>query len=230
MKKILVSFAALLFAGVMGLSARPYLSPTSPYQYGHRWFFSVQGGPKIGLYDHIGSFFDYGHGWDAITYHGSLSLGYNFNDAWAMRVSGGYSYNAGACTPYEGIFYGYNYSAAYAFADGIFDWHAISEDIRPFAPKFYAGLGGAYTFGFTDPEHPFEMLNTNNFVPAFRFGVILEYDFPTGFGLFADIAVESFLDWYDGYATSTAIALDSALKVSFGMVWHFKNPRIRTLY
>lgn len=230
MKKILILIVALLSLGTTAYSARPHLTPTSPYQHGQRWFFSVQGGPKIGLYDHIGSFFDNGRGWSAITYHGALSVGYNFSDAWSLRVSGGYSRNAGACTPYQGEFYPYTYNAAYAFADGVLDFPALCEINKAFRTKFYAGLGGAYTFGFSDPEHPFEVLNTNNFVPALRLGIILEYCFPGGFGLFSDIAVENFLDRYDGYATGTAIALDSALKLSFGVIWHFQNPRLRVLY
>lgn len=230
MKKILILIVALLSLGTTAYSARPYITPTSPYQHGHRWFLSVQGGPKIGLYDHIGSFFNYERGWEAVTPHGSLSFGYNFDDAWSLRISGGYSYNAGACSPYQGQFYPYNYSAAYAFVDGILNYPALCEINKAFNTKFYAGLGGAYTFGFTDPGHPFETLNTNNFVPGLRLGVILEYDFPGGLGLFADIAAENFLDRYDGYATGTAIALDSALKLSFGVIYHLKNPKLKVLY
>lgn len=230
MKKIFILTFALLSLATKTQAARPYITPTSPYQHGKRWFLAVQGGPKIGLYDHISSFFNNGQGWSAVTYHGALAFGYNFNDAWAMRISGGYSYNSGACSPYQGGFYPYTYSAVYFFTDGVLNYPALCENNVPFSTKFYAGLGGAYTFGFSNPDHPFEVLTPNNLVPALRFGVICEYNFPSGFGIYADFAIENFMDKYDGYATTTQIALDSALKVSFGAVWHFKNPRLRTLY
>lgn len=217
-RKILILFATLLLTAA-GASAQSRRAPISPYQYGHRWYFSLQAGPMVSFGENSESFGAAGHGWDVFTAHAALAIGYNFNDAWDMRVSGSYSYNPGACIAYDGH-YPFHFHAAHLFADAVLSYNALAELNIPFNPKTYVGLGGAYTFGFTDPEHPFQMPQGPNIVPGFRVGGIAERDYPGGFGWFIDLGAEVFTDWYNGLEP-VSFPLDVEIKVSFGIIYHF---------
>lgn len=223
-RKIVTLIAALLLT-VPGFAARYHRAPVSPYQYGRRWYFSLQGGPMFGFNENLDSYFANGKGWNTLTFYGAAAIGYNFNDAWDLRISGSYSYNAGACLP-QGSFYPYTFRAAHAFADLILNFRALGEDCQPFSPKMYLGLGGAYTHGFSDPGHPFQLPNPENLCPGFRVGVILERDYPGGFGWFFDFGAESFLGWYSGLEP-TGVGITLELRLSFGIVVHFWNPKIK---
>ena len=110
MRKIALLLAAMLLSATV-LSARPHPDRYSPYQYGYRWYFSFQGGPVLSFTDNIQTYGQNGQAWDMLCWHAALSFGYNFTDAWDLRISGAYGYNAGAMLPYAG-FYPYHYFAA----------------------------------------------------------------------------------------------------------------------
>ena len=218
MRKIAAVVVALMVA-TMAFAAKPRLKPVSPYQYGHRWYISLQGGPMISVGEFSSSFSENGHGWDLLSWHGALSLGYNFNDAWDLRISGSYSYNPGALNPYAG-FHPYHFQAAHLFADAIINFNGLAEYNISFNPKVYMGLGAAYTHSFTATDHPFQTLSPRNVVPGVRLGGIAEFDSPNGFGWFIDLGAEGFFDWYNGQAPE-GFLLDMEFKLSFGIIYHF---------
>lgn len=218
MRKLLI-FLAVLSLTAGACMARSLPDRYSPFQYSHRWYFSFQAGPVLSATEYMDSFAKNGKWFDSISWHGALAFGYNFTDAWDLRISGIYGYNAGALSPYQG-FYPYRFHAAQLFADMILNYNALGEYNVPFNFKTYIGLGGAYTFGFTNLLHPYQVLDSPNLVPAARIGAILEYDYKSGFGWFADICAEAHTDWYNGHE-SEKFPLDMGLKLSFGVIYHF---------
>lgn len=218
MRKIALVVAALLLT-MVSFAAKPRLKPVSPYQYGQRWYFSVQAGPMVSVGEYSSTFAKNDRPFDILTWHGALSIGYNFNDAWDLRISGSYSYNPGSLNPYGG-FFPYHFQAAHLFADAIINTNGLAELNIPFSPKFYLGLGAAYTHSFTETNHPFQTLSPQNFVPGVRLGGIAEWDTPSGFGWFIDLGIEGFWDWYNGQAPEGFI-LDLEFKLSFGIIYHF---------
>lgn len=218
MRKIALILAALLL-GAAVLSARSHPGRYSPYQHGYRWFMSIQAGPAFSVAEHLGSFAENGQAFGALSWHGAISFGYNFTDAWAFRISGVYGYNSGACSPYQG-FYPYHFHAAHLFADILLDYNALGEYNAPFTFKSYAGIGAAYTFGFTEVVHPYQVLDSPNFSPAFRLGGIFEYDRKNGVGWFADLGAEACSGWYNGQEPEK-FPLYFNFKVSLGFIYHF---------
>lgn len=218
MRKITLVVAALLLT-MITVAASPRLKPYSPYQYGHRWYFSLQAGPMISVGEFSSAFAQNDRPWDIFSWHGALSIGYNFNDAWDLRISGSYSYNPGCLNPYGG-FYPYHFQAAHLFADAVINPNGLAELNIPFSPKFYLGLGAAYTHSFTEVDHPFQTLSPQNIVPGVRLGGIAEWDSPSGFGWFIDLGAEAFYDWYNGQAPEGFI-LDLEFKLSLGIIYHF---------
>ena len=218
MRKIALVVAALLMT-MVSVAAGPRLKPISPYQYGHRWYFSLQGGPMVSVGEFSSAFAENNHPWDILSWHGALSIGYNFNDAWDIRFSGSYSHNSGALNPYAG-FYPYHFKAAHFFTDAIINPNGLAELNIPFSPKFDLGLGAAYTFGFTETDHPFQVLSPRNIVPGVRLGGIAEWDSPSGFGWFIDLGAEGFMDRYNGQEPD-GFPLDLEFKLSFGIIYHF---------
>lgn len=222
MRRIALLVAALLLTTV-AFAAKPRLKPISPYQYGHRWYFSLQAGPMVSVGEYSSSFAQNGHGWDIFSWHGALSIGYNFNDAWDLRISGSYSYNPGALNPYGG-FSPYHFQAAHLFFDAIVSPNGLAEYYKSFNPKFYLGLGAAYTHQFTEVNHPFQTLTSPNIVPGVRVGGIAEFDGKSGFGWFIDLGVEGFWDTYNGQEPEGFI-LDLEFKLSLGIIYHFPLPK-----
>lgn len=218
MRKFALVVTALLMT-LFSVTASPRLKPVSPYQYGHRWYFSLQAGPMVSVGEYSSTFAKNDRPWDILSWHGALSIGYNFNDAWDLRISGSYSYNPGCLNPYAG-FYPYHFQAAHLFADAIINPNGLAELNIPFSPKFYLGLGAAYTHNFTEVEHPFQTLSPQNIVPGVRLGGIAEWDSPGGFGWFIDLGVEGFWDWYNGQ-TPEGFVLDLEFKLSLGIIYHF---------
>ena len=164
MRKLLI-FLTILSLTAGACMARSLPDRYSPFQYSHRWYFSFQAGPVLSATEYMDSFAKNGKWFDSISWHGALAFGYNFTDAWDLRISGIYGYNAGALSPYQG-FYPYRFHSAQLFADMILNYNALAEYNVPFNFKTYIGLGGAYTFGFTNFLHPYQVLDSPNLVPA----------------------------------------------------------------
>ena len=220
-RKIVLLAAALLTASVC-LAGTPRRSPNSPYQYGKRLYIAVQGGPMVSFSDNASSYAANDDFWGRFGLQGQLSIGYNFTDAFDIRLSGSYNRPAGALAPWGG-FFPYRFNAYHLFADAIWDFNSMGENYVSFSPKVYVGVGAAYTDGYTDdkiePAHSYQYTEGPNLVPGFRFGSIMEFDGKDGFGWFVDFGFEFFTDWYDGLSPAT-FPFDVDPKLSLGIIYH----------
>ncbi len=229
MRKIAVILAVLL-AGVPSLFAQ------SPFDYAGRWNFSVQGGLAVTLSENAFAYTDNGMAKDLLKLQGAAAIGYDFNSYFGVRLAGGYAQHASSAnvydTPGNTKIWPFTYQSVFVFADGVLNLNGLAENFGPFNPKFYAGIGGARTFNFTNPNHPFQNPHDPNFVPGFRAGFIAEVDFQSGLGLFADLGLEAYGDWHNGirpsdsdqgkYKGYAGFPFDLVGKLSLGIIYHFK--------
>ena len=228
MRKIAVILAVLL-AGVPSLFAQ------SPFDYAGRWNISVQGGAAVTVSDNVFGYTDNGMFKDLIKLQGAAAIGYDFTGAFGVRLAGGYAQHAGSSNILETggkNVWPFTYKSIYGFADALLHVNGLTETYGPFAPSFYAGIGAAKTFGFTDPHHPFQNPHDPNFVPGFRAGFIAEVDFQSGLGFFADLGLEAYGDWHngirpsdkdqEGYKGYAGFPFDLVGKLSLGIIYHFK--------
>ena len=227
MRKIAVILAALL-VGV------PTLFAQGPFNYAGRWNFSVQGGLAVTVSDNVFGYTDNGMFKDLLKLQGSAAIGYDFTGSFGVRVAGGYAQHAGSSNILETggkNVWPFTYQSIYGFADAVLNVNGLADNFGPFAPKFYAGVGAAKTYGFIDPKHPFQNPHDPNFALGFRGGFIAEVDFPFGLGLFADLGIEAYDDWHNGirpsdsdqgaYKGYAGFPFDLVGKLSFGVIFHF---------
>ena len=228
MRKIAV-FLATLLVGASSLSAQ------SPFDYTGRWNVSVQGGLLATVSENTFAYFEQNRGKEIFDLGGAFAVGYDFSGSLGMRVQASYGRNHGSSNVYQTgdkPIYPFQFQNVALFADAILNLNALAENWLPFSPKLYGGLGGAYTFGFTNPNHPFQNPVDKNLVIGFRAGAIAEWDFLSGLGIYADAGIEAFDDWYNGIRPSeedhsgrkgyAGFPLDLAAKLQLGLIYHFK--------
>ena len=229
MRKLL-TFLAALVAGTTALFAQ-----LTPYEYGHRWYIAVQGGAVYFNSDYSYLLKNRGMILDQFSLVGSAALGYNINDGHEIRLMGSYSKKTSVCEPFideaieydvneEPPIYPYTFRSVLVYIDHVLNYNGLAEYNIAFNPKTYFGLGAAYTFDFSDPGHPEVWLYERNLVPAVHFGAILEYDFPSGFGLYADLGVALFWDRYNGF-DRVGFPMDLEVGPRVGMIYHFQRPK-----
>ncbi|MCR4859331.1 MAG: hypothetical protein K5910_01555 [Bacteroidales bacterium] len=221
---------AVLLAGASSLFAQ------SPFDYAGRFNFSVQGGLAATLSENTFGYTDTGTTKDLLKLQGSAAIGYDFNSSFGIRLAGGYAEHASSSNIYDtpgGVkIWPFTYKSVSVFVDGILNLNGLAENFVPFSPKFYAGLGGARTFGFTDPHHPFQTPCGKNTVIGLRAGFIAEVNTPSGIGFFADLGLEAYDDWHNGIRPSepdhtkvrgyAGFPFDLVAKASLGIIYHFK--------
>ena len=230
MKKLFLLGMALL----SGLSLAVAQPADSAPSHAKSFYISLQGGPVLDIYENAFSYRENGRNLELIKYQGSLALGYDFSDSFGLRLSGAYGSDAGACNVRQtsgGGFYPYTFRHVTGFLDGIINLNGLAGNITYFRPKLYAGLGGAHTFGFTDPGHPWQRVTPKNNAFGFRLGFIAEYTFKSGFGIFADLCGEGWTDNYNGlkpskedqkdYEGYAGFPLDLRGLFGAGIVYHF---------
>ena len=198
---------------------------------------SLQGGTALDIFENAFSYRENGKTLKLFTLQGAAAVGYDFNDSYGIRLQGSYGNDAGACNTRQtsaGGFYPYTFRHVGVFADLLLNLNGLAGKVTAFRPKLYAGVGGAYTFGFSDPNHPWQgnYMTTKNVVPGFRGGFIAEYDLPSGFGFFADLCGEAYQDKYNGlmptdqdreeFTGYPGFPLDLRGMLSFGIIWHFQ--------
>ena len=228
MRKIAVILAAIL-VGVPALFAQ------SPFDYAGRWNFSVLGGLAVTVSDNAFGYTDNGMTKDLLKLQGSAAIGYDFTSGFGVRIAGGYAQHASSSNILETgskNVWPFTYQSIYGFADAILNVNGMAENFVPFSPKFYAGIGMAKTFGFTNPNHPFQNPHDPNFVLGFRGGFIAEIATRSGLGFFADLGLEAYDDWHNGIRPSNTdqdrfkgyagFPFDLVGKLSFGVIYHFK--------
>ena len=237
MKKLFVS--ALLAGWALVAAAQP-----AP---GHEGCVSifVQGGPVLNLYENAFSYRENGVAAELFTFQGSAGIGFDFSEAFALRGQVAYGNDVGSCNTRQtsgGGFYPYHFRHANVFVDAILNLSGLKGRASAFRPRLYAGIGGAYTFGFnpsdnnayyvqTGKYHPWQAIKEKNIVPGFRAGFIAEYTVPSGFGIFADLCGEAYTDMYNGLMPSKqdqenyegygGFPWDLRGLLSLGMVYYF---------
>ena len=190
-------------------------------------YFSLQGGPMYSRSDNSFVYEYFDHPFKLVTWQFSGAVGYDFTNAFGLRLNVGYTNNNPGAGNYWNTNYGYvsttvaddryfpyTFKSVNGFIDATLNLKGLHHKSSSFAPKLYAGLGFGYTFGFkaTDDNlyapqhngdfHPWqsreEFFSKRNFVPAFRLGFIAEYNFTDVVGVFADICGEAYGDLYNG--------------------------------
>ena len=199
----------------------------------HPFSIGLQGGALFSLYENAFSYTDNGKTMDLFTPQGAITLGYNFTGNVGARLSASYARNAGACNTLQTSargFYPYTFSSVNVFADCLLN---LSHSWDGFSPVLYAGLGGAHTFAFTDPHHPWQgaHLTQSNWAFGFRFGFIAEYDFTSHVGIYADLCGEAYTDGYNGLQPTKedkekvkgypGFPFDLRALASLGVIFHF---------
>lgn len=226
----LLSGASIIFAQTPGRQA-----PEQKYTHAKSVFLGLQGGPVLNIYENAFSYRENGKAFRLVTPQAGGFLGYDFNDSYGIRLWGSYAKNAGACNVRQtsgGGFYPYTFKSVNAYLDVILNLCGLADmKDTQFRPKLYGGLGGAHTFGFTDAKHPWQKVTPVNNAFGFRLGFIAEYNFKSGFGVFADFCGEAYTDQYNGLRPSAeeqkayegygGFPLDLRGLISFGIVMHF---------
>lgn len=218
---------AILFLGTTQLSAQV----GTPYKYGHRWDFALMGGPVLFDSDYSDMFIGHYMSPSIFSLVGTAALGYNFTDGHGMRFLANYGRRHGLM-PADFGFYPFTFSSVEVFGDYVLNYRGLGEYYTPFCPKMYVGPGMAYSYDFRTSWEPDEYpaldeyLSRSNVVPAFHFGMILEYNFKSGLGIITDIGLLFFMDTYDGLPF-ISFPVDLEISAMFGLVYHFKRPKKR---
>lgn len=244
MKKTLTIVAVFIVA-VTTLKAQ------NAYVGGHQaWTLSVQGGPVYSINENRFAYVEAGKGSKLFSLQGSLSVGHEFSEAFAIRLNLGYGGNRGAGNNRESGngFYPYNFKSVNGFVDFLFNLKG-DYGTAGFHPALYAGVGAGYSFGFSKPAgygiqpkageswklHPWQdsQIEEKNVAPALHGGFIAEYDFSEKFGIFADLGVEAYRDNYNGLQPSeldhgtdkgyAGFPFDIRLTASMGIIFRFEH-------
>ena len=167
MRKLLTLTAALLM-GASLMNAQDY-----DYEYEGTnapgfWNISVQGGILGSLSENAFTFNDHGYFGKLVTPQASISVGYEFNETYSVRLNLGYGKNMSACNALQtyqhhevynengkriGGFWPYGFMSVNGFVDVILNFNGLAGINRKFAPKLYGGLGLGHGFGFWLPEY-----------------------------------------------------------------------------
>lgn len=215
-RKILLPVLILL-CGVPSLSAQ-----VTPYEYKGLWYVSIQGGASYFNGDDAHIYRLQGQWWTPVGASGALSGGYNIANGHELRLSAAFGKKNASRVTYKEELHPYSFQSVSIFADYALAFLSLAENFNPFNPKLYLGAGCAYSFNFDNPWSPELPVHDSNWVPAFHFGTILEYDFPSGLGLFADIGLCFYDDPYDGQGRHSFV-LDMDVGLNFGVIYHIKQ-------
>ena len=198
------------------------------------FYIALQGGPVLNVYENYFSFSENGQTAKMITPQSAAILGYDFSTAFGVRLQVAYGNDMGACNVKEtsaGGFYPYGFQHINGFVDAMLDLGGLSGKKKHFHPRFYIGGGLAHTFNFADSGHPWQKVNSPNTVLGFRGGVVTEYRWNSGLGIYADLCGEGYTDSYNGLQPTEAdkagkdgypgFPLDLRGILSLGIVYHF---------
>ena len=238
MKKVFTIITILLCAAASG-SAQARL-----FNFAKNYNVSAFGGMHYNLYENAFSYREHGYGGRLYTSQAGVAFGFDFNEVWGARVVTVMGKNAAACNSRQSgdNFYPYNFQSVDVFGDAIINLKGIDGNLGNFAPKVYAGLGIGHGFDITkgddsdaegDVIHPWQeaYLTDPNTCFGLRCGVILEYDFVGGTGLFLDLGAEAYTDKYNGLKPfdsenpsrgKAGFPFDLKFNASFGVIHHFK--------
>ena len=224
MKKFVCIFAIFLMAAA-GLSAQNNEKVEKP------WNIFLKGGGLFSLNEDAFSYRENSQTSKLFNYQAGLGFGYDFTKRFGLRLEATYGKNAAAGNTYntsEHGFYPYNFSSINAFLDAIIN---LNPNGSIFFPKLYAGVGGDYSFGFTDMNHPWQTLPERSGAFGLRLGFIAEFRVSKTVGIYADLSSEGFTDNFDGLKPTKeqikeekgypGFPLDVRGLASLGLCFHF---------
>lgn len=196
-----------------------------------RFNVSLQGGALYSLNENHFTYHENGKTLGVIGPHIGVAFGAEFNGRVGGRASVSFGKNAGACNSRQTAghgFYPYTFQSVNAFIDVIMN---LRKPSAKFMPKIYAGIGTGYSYGFSDPGHPWQKLHTGNATLGLRGGFIGQYNINDHFGAFFDFCGEAYTDTYDGLQPSaddqnaskgySGFPFDLRGLVSLGVVYRF---------
>jgi len=220
-----VSLLTALLLSAASLMAQSAGKPDRPFSA------SVQGGALFSVNENSFTYVDNDRTGELFTFHGGLNFGYRFTGRYSARLSASFGRNVSACNTdqtHQGGFYPYKFNSINVFADWLIN---LSNEWAGFSPIFYLGIGGAYTFGFTESGHPWQKLSHKNTVPGARMGLMFEYDFSEKLGMYLDFCGEGYADTYNGLQPhkgdhdqvygSAGFPYDLRGTAALGVVFHF---------
>ena len=212
-------------------NAQEEITPIKPL------FVTVYGGPTISANENFGAFFEEGKTRDLIDLQGGISAGYYFSNRYGARLSLEYSNNMSANNHDEthapGLFE-YTFRSGAVFADWIINGGDVTKP-KKFNWRPYFGIGAAYAFDFNRiyndaaqmAAHPWQGYTKNNLCFAFRYGLMLEYNFSETFGIYVDGTHEWFTDNFNGVSPKDSdgkhagFPFDMKANINLGVAIHF---------
>ena len=229
MKRLVCTFSVLLVTA-LGLFAQ---EDQADKKVEKPWNIALKGGGDYSLCENAFTYKENGQFAKLINYQGGLAIGYDFTKRFGIRLDAIYAKNAGAGNSLETAdrgFYPYNFSSVSAFLDAVMN---LNPKGTVFHPKFYAGLGGAYSFGFSELDHPSQTLPKHTGAFGIRLGFIAEFKVSPTVGIFADFASEGFTDNFNAMKPTKEEKADEQYKgypgfpfdvrglASLGVCFHF---------
>lgn len=216
------------------LSLSLYAKNDSAFDYSKRVSVSAGGGVSFLFSENVRTYKDAGKIGHLARPSGFLAVSYNFNQVVGLRCAFGYAQNASAMNlkkKNRKKLMPYTFNDASFFADAVLNLNGLAGLKRGFAPKLYAGLGVAYAHQFSKLNQKAYPVTTSNIAPGYRFGIIAEYNFSNGWGLFADLCGEGFMDNFNGKEPKNKFVkgrrgypgfpFDMRGTLSGGLVFHF---------
>lgn len=197
MKRAICAALCLLVAGNLMCHAQKLQRP---------FYLGVEAGVMGNLYENAFSYVRNGQFGGLITMHRGLLVGYRLSVPFSVRAELAYDRNAGAANVQEtgsGTgFYPYKFDSFNGFADFIFTYG--QEEMDKVRPQFYLGLGGAYTFNYTDSGHPWQKIQNPSGAFGFRLGFMLHWRINPLIAVVLDIKGEGYTDMYNGLQPNKA--------------------------
>jgi len=202
-------------------------------------YVSVEAGEMFSYMENTFTYIDNNLGADLFNPLFTINAGRGFGNIFEGRLSLSYGRNSSAnnsLNTSSRAFYPYTFRSINLFGDLVLkglDQHFSANHFGVFFPKIYVGIGGAYTFDFTDSGHPWQGVTDPNFSFGVRLGFIGEYDFSPHFGMYLDLRAEGFMDNYNGLQPTSAdqdlfeegyagFPFDLRISASFGLIYRFK--------
>ena len=201
------------------------------------WNIGVQGGGLISINENSFSYYDASKGVKNFTWNTGLSIGYDFEKFWGIRVMAQFGNNNSGLNIKETadhMFRPYHFKSIDVFADAMLNLRVITGNPDGFfQPKAYFGIGYGYTDWFKNDfegEHPWQSYTTKNHNFGLRIGFQFEFKVSPVVGLYLDICAEGFTDRYNGLFPSKedkdavkgypGFPLDGKAKFAGGLLFH----------
>ena len=185
------------------------------------WYAGIHGGISYSANENT----KYGDFAELLNGSALYSVGFDFSNAWGVRVMGGYGANTSASNyveskrDYDDYYTLKDFSS---FVDGTLNLSYLlnKRTDNSLVVKAFAGLGAAYAWAYGDVKlNNYHISDTEQFALGMRGGLNAEYRLSDKLGAQVDAALALFQDNYNG--VNAGFTFDAKATVSFGLVYHF---------